>query len=159
MVRERIFIVGFGFIGGLFVKVFRKCGYEIYVYDVNKSVVEKVICEGIVKEKIEDLDEVEDEYVFSFICVFVLESIFIFSKLLLKIKNGIIIDVGSIKIQICKYFIEYKIINFIGGYFMVGIEKIGYEYLFDVFFNGVYYFIILIGMNRKEDIEKFKNFL
>lgn len=42
---------------------------------------------------------------------------------------------------------------------MVGIEKIGYEYLFDVFFNGVYYFIILIGMNRKEDIEKFKNFL
>lgn len=98
MVRERIFIVGFGFIGGLFVKVFRKCGYEIYVYDVNKSVVEKVICEGIVKEKIEDLDEVEDEYVFSFICVFVLESIFIFSKLLLKIKNGIIIDVGSIKI-------------------------------------------------------------
>lgn len=68
MVRERILIAGLGLIGGSLAKAFKRYGYEIHAYDINKSAVEKAICEGIVKEKIEDLDEAEDEYAFSFIC-------------------------------------------------------------------------------------------
>uniref|UniRef100_A0A7C5V2I2 Prephenate dehydrogenase n=1 Tax=Caldicellulosiruptor owensensis TaxID=55205 RepID=A0A7C5V2I2_9FIRM len=159
MVRERILIAGLGLIGGSLAKAFNKCGYEIHAYDINKSAVEKAICEGIVKDKIENLDETEDEYAFSFICVPVLESIPILGKLASKIKNGIITDVGSTKTQICKYSIEHKIKNFIGGHPMAGTEKIGYEYSFDTLFNGAYYFITPTEINRKEDIEKLKKLL
>ncbi|BCS81668.1 prephenate dehydrogenase [Anaerocellum diazotrophicum] len=159
MVRNKILIVGLGLIGGSLAKAFKKCGYEIHAYDIDKSAIEKAICEGVVKERIDDLNETEDEYAFSFICVPVLESIPILGKLSSKIKNGIITDVGSTKTHICKYSIEHKIANFIGGHPMAGTEKIGYKYSFDELFNGAYYFITPTEMNRKEDIEKLKNLL
>ncbi|WAM31039.1 prephenate dehydrogenase [Caldicellulosiruptor naganoensis] len=157
--RRKILIVGLGLIGGSLAKVFNRCGFEIHAFDINHKSVEIAIKDGIVKEKIEDLEDVEDEYAFSFICVPVLESIEILEKLSSKIKKGIITDVGSTKAQICRFALQKGISNFIGGHPMAGTEKIGYENSFDTLFKGAYYFITPIDINSKNEVEKLKELI
>jgi len=157
--RNKILVVGLGLIGGSLAKAFHKCGFEVHAHDINQNSVEKAIEEGIVKEKIEDLEDVEDEYAFSFICVPVLESIGILEKLSSKIKKGIITDVGSTKAQICEFALKNRISNFIGGHPMAGTEKIGYEYSFDTLFKGAYYFITPLDINEKTNVQKLKDLL
>lgn len=157
--RNKILVVGLGLIGGSLAKAFNKHGFEIHAFDINKNSLEMARKEGVVKEKIEDLEEVEDEYAFSFICVPVLESIGVLEKLSLKIKKGIITDVGSTKAQICKFALKNGISNFIGGHPMAGTEKIGYEHSFDTLFKDAYYFITPLDINEKNNIQRLKELL
>ncbi|WAM33252.1 prephenate dehydrogenase [Caldicellulosiruptor morganii] len=157
--KRRILVVGLGLIGGSLARAFNRLGFEIHAFDVNQKSVEMAIKDGTVKEKIEDLEDVEDEYAFSFICVPVLESIGILEKLSSKIKKGIITDVGSTKAQICQFAIQKGISNFIGGHPMAGTEKIGYEHSSDTLFKGAYYFVTPTDINSRNDVEKLKELI
>ncbi|MEZ0535691.1 prephenate dehydrogenase [Caldicellulosiruptoraceae bacterium PP1] len=155
----RILIIGLGLMGGSLAKAFKKLGYSIDSYDINKDYLELAKKEVIISEIITSFDIPQNKYDFIFICTPVKETLEILKILSSKRVNSIITDIGSTKKEIVESAMKLNMFNFIGGHPMAGTEMIGYPFSNEKILSNAYYFITPTIFNNQSDIAKLKELL
>lgn len=134
----RIGVAGLGLIGGSLAKAFKKAGFKIFGYDIDKSTVAEAQKSGVFEKCLCEPSEVlKCDVVFvalypDGIINFVTENKANFKK------GAVVIDCCGIKSQVCgKLFEATKNADFkfIGGHPMAGTELSGFSASFDSLFD------------------------
>lgn len=130
-------IVGLGLIGGSMTKALKKfTNHHLYVYDINKEIVNKAIYEGNAEGELTDFTDIS----LLIIALYPEHTIDFIRENKDRISpDTIIIDCAGIKKKVCEEIrpvAEEKGFVFIGGHPMAGIEKSGYESSFAELFQG-----------------------
>ena len=140
----KIGIVGLGLIGGSMAKAYREFSnegnleYGIYGYDINKSVTDFAILQGVLDGKLDKSIIPECDLIF--VGLYPVSSIEYMEKIapLIK-KSAVMIDLCGTKKEICRTgfaLAEKYGFTFVGGHPMAGTHFSGYKYSRSTMFKG-----------------------
>lgn len=158
--------IGLGLMGGALAMGIRKQGpKQIWGYDINASVIEKALEQGVIDKGVSDspgLQKMLPQCDLIFICLTPMDALAFLALYMEDFKSGAVLtDITGVKEVIFKNLgnLLRKDIDYIPGHPMAGSEKEGFGGADDRIFKNRNYILTPLPTNQPENIELIKTII
>ena len=143
----RAAVIGLGLIGASFAKALKKCGHELYGYDISSEVCHTAMSEGVIDGMAEGDNLRACEILI--VALYPEDTLKFLSDNASDIKKGgIVVDCAGVKRAVCRKAHEIAADNgfiFVGGHPMAGKESSGYKSSDAGLFRGASMLLVPFG--------------